>query len=317
MVPLLPRILLCTCSQGKVLSGRSLAVVTAALEKSSRDFQVVPDLCEMAARKDPRLKEIAGGPLKVIACFPRAVNWLFAAAGADLAKGQTEVINLRTREPLEALASALAEGINPERESSQSLDSRPVAGRRTSLMETADLVSVSKAPSNGRWLPWFPVIDFERCTHCMQCLNFCLFGVFGVDDQRRVKVEKAESCKTYCPACSRVCPEAAIMFPKYSTGPINGDRVTQADLSREHMKADLSSLLGGDLYQVLRARTKRGSERFSRERDPDQALEERRRCLEMAARISGMSPSEIERLASLPVGEPSAAAALESAPTSQ
>ena len=30
------------------------------------------------------------------------------------------------------------------------------------------------------WKPWFPVIDFNRCTNCMQCLSFCLFDVYGV-----------------------------------------------------------------------------------------------------------------------------------------
>ena len=55
----------------------------------------------------------------------------------------------------------------------------------------------------------------------------------------------AESCKTNCPACSRVCPEAAIIFPKYASGPINGDVVSDADLKREKMKVDISALLGG------------------------------------------------------------------------
>ena len=64
----------------------------------------------------------------------------------------------------------------------------------------------------GAWKPWFPVIDYDRCTNCMQCLSFCLFGVYGVDDQQRIQVQNNDNCKTNCPACSRVCPEAAIMF---------------------------------------------------------------------------------------------------------
>ncbi|HRQ88427.1 MAG TPA: ferredoxin family protein, partial [Bacteroidia bacterium] len=32
----------------------------------------------------------------------------------------------------------------------------------------------------GAWKPWFPVIDYDRCTNCMQCLSFCLFDVYGV-----------------------------------------------------------------------------------------------------------------------------------------
>ena len=60
----------------------------------------------------------------------------------------------------------------------------------------------------------------------MQCLSFCLFGVYGVDDEKRIQVQNQDNCKTNCPACSRVCPEAAIMFPKYKAGPINGDVVS-------------------------------------------------------------------------------------------
>jgi Pyruvate/2-oxoacid:ferredoxin oxidoreductase delta subunit len=133
--------------------------------------------------------------------------------------------------------------------------------------------------SSGPWLPWFPVIDYDRCTHCMQCLSFCLFGVFGVDEKQRIQVAAAESCKTNCPACSRVCPEAAIIFPKYASGPINGDVVSDADLQREKMKVDISALLGGDVYSLLRQRNARAQFRFSKERDANQALQERLRCL--------------------------------------
>ena len=41
----------------------------------------------------------------------------------------------------------------------------------------------------------------------------------------KIQVQNQSNCKTDCPACSRVCPEVAIMFPKYRHGPINGDEV--------------------------------------------------------------------------------------------
>ena len=90
---------------------------------------------------------------------------------------------------------------------------------------------------HGEWKPWFPVIDYDRCTNCMQCLSFCLFDVYGVDDDQQIQVQKNDNCKTNCPACSRVCPEAAIMFPKYRSGPINGDVVSDSDLNREKIIA--------------------------------------------------------------------------------
>ncbi|HVR29576.1 MAG TPA: ferredoxin family protein [Thermoanaerobaculia bacterium] len=135
------------------------------------------------------------------------------------------------------------------------------------------------AAAPGAWIPWFPVIDYDRCTNCMQCLSFCLFGVYGVDGDDRIAVQNESSCKTNCPACSRVCPEAAIMFPKYGKGPINGDVVRAEDLRSESMKVDITALLGGDLYAALRTRQSEARVRFSTERDESRALLERKRCL--------------------------------------
>ena len=129
------------------------------------------------------------------------------------------------------------------------------------------------------WKPWFPVIDYDRCTNCMQCLTFCLFDVYSVDDAHQITVRNQTNCKTDCPACSRVCPEVAILFPKYRGGPINGDEVKEDDLQREKMKVDISSLLGGDIYAALRDRSVKAKSRFSAERDADKALIERQRCL--------------------------------------
>ena len=129
------------------------------------------------------------------------------------------------------------------------------------------------------WKPWFPVIDFDRCTNCMQCLTFCLFDVYGVDAEQKITVQNQDNCKTDCPACSRVCPEVAILFPKYGKGPINGDVVRDQDIQREAMKVDISTLLGGDLYGSLRTRQRDARKRFSTERDESKALLERKRCL--------------------------------------
>jgi Pyruvate/2-oxoacid:ferredoxin oxidoreductase delta subunit len=170
--------------------------------------------------------------------------------------------------------------------------------------QIADLVEATRAeldaPRHGEWKPWFPVIDYDRCTNCMQCLSFCLFGVYGVDAQSRLQVQNQDNCKTNCPACSRVCPEAAIMFPKYKAGPINGDVVSEADLGREKMKVDISALLGGDVYAMLRLRSEKAQSRFSKERDSDKALAERQKCLVKLA-SAGDIPAEV--LMSLPSPE--------------
>jgi NAD-dependent dihydropyrimidine dehydrogenase PreA subunit len=86
---------------------------------------------------------------------------------------------------------------------------------------------------------WYPVIDYNRCTNCMECIDFCLFGVYGVDQLDRILVEEQDACKKGCPACSRVCPENAIIFPGHKTAAIAG-----ADGIVENLKIDLSKLFG-------------------------------------------------------------------------
>jgi len=169
------------------------------------------------------------------------------------------------------------------------------ASRVSELVETER--TGRNAARHGDWKPWFPVIDYDRCTNCMQCLSFCLFGVYGVDGGGKIQAQNHDNCKTNCPACSRVCPEAAIMFPKYKSGPINGDVVSAEDLQREKMKIDISALLGGDVYSMLRQRSERAQTRFSKERDANKALTERQKCLVKLAQ-SGDIPPEV--LMSLP-----------------
>ena len=149
----------------------------------------------------------------------------------------------------------------------------------------------------GKWKPWFPVIDFDRCTNCMQCLSFCLFDVYGVSKAGQIQVQNHDNCKTDCPACSRVCPEVAILFPKYRHGPIHGGEIQADDVRREAMKVDISALLGGDIYAALRDRSEKAKSRFSKERDEERALKERQKCLVKLQKNLDI-PAEV--LASLP-----------------
>jgi NAD-dependent dihydropyrimidine dehydrogenase PreA subunit len=87
---------------------------------------------------------------------------------------------------------------------------------------------------------WYPVIDYSRCTNCMECIDFCLFGVYGVDSGERILVEQQDNCKKGCPACSRVCPENAIIFPEHKTPAIAGSETGTA----AGLKIDLSKLFG-------------------------------------------------------------------------
>ena len=83
------------------------------------------------------------------------------------------------------------------------------------------------------------MIDYSRCTNCMECIDFCLFGVYGVDKAETILVEQPDNCRKGCPACSRVCPENAIIFPQHKTPAIAGAAVVAGAL-----KIDLSKLFG-------------------------------------------------------------------------
>jgi NAD-dependent dihydropyrimidine dehydrogenase PreA subunit len=102
------------------------------------------------------------------------------------------------------------------------------------------------APASRRW---YPVIDYSRCTNCLECLDFCLFGVYGVDAMERIITENQDQCKKGCPACSRVCPQQAIIFPEYKSAAIAGGDTGAVG----GLKIDLSKLFGGDVGDALTA----------------------------------------------------------------
>jgi hypothetical protein len=92
------RILYCHCSYAQVVPKDVKEEILRKLSESGRSFDAVADLCEMSARKDPALAELAGagGDVKIVACYPRAVKWLFNAAGVKFPESGVEVLNMRT-----------------------------------------------------------------------------------------------------------------------------------------------------------------------------------------------------------------------------
>lgn len=237
---------------------------------------------------------------------PPAERFALTASLLDLGYSVRRVSKSAPATPNESASSIIVlgqfEGPTPEI-SDETGASKIEARNTTSLSQESVLELVEEAREaldaeqnqpgvNGAWKPWFPVIDYDRCTNCMQCLSFCLFDVYGVDDEKTIQVQNNDNCKTNCPACSRVCPEVAIMFPKYNTGPINGEPVRQKDVERESMKVDITSLLGGDIYSSLRTRSEKAKSRFSKERSPDKALDERKRCM-IKLQQSGIIPPEV------------------------
>jgi len=226
-------ILYCNCAYYDIVPQSAKSRVIKAIKDSDLAVEAVTDLCKVAASDGSKLQYWAGlDNLTIVACYPRAVRWLFHRAGAALKQDNTRFLNMRTQNPDEIIESLLT-------------DDTKTQGRKDIQLE-----------KNGQWIPWFPVIDYDRCKNCKQCMNFCLFGVFGLNEEGLVQVQKPANCKTNCPACARVCPEAAIIFPKYHASPINGDEVDEQAFQKEKTKVDLSRLMKGDIHKAIRQRDK-------------------------------------------------------------
>ena len=109
-----PRILYCHCQYAQVVPPEVKEAVLRKLSESGVAFDAVADLCEMSARQDPSLKRLAdGGAVKIAACFPRAVKWLFHTAKADLPLDRAEVLNMRMQSAEEVVTSLFNGEVSP------------------------------------------------------------------------------------------------------------------------------------------------------------------------------------------------------------
>ena len=81
--------------------------VLEGLSASGVSFDAVPDLCEMSARRDEGLAQIAAcGDATIVACYPRAVKWLFSAAKAPLPE-TVRILNMRESDAPAVLAEVI------------------------------------------------------------------------------------------------------------------------------------------------------------------------------------------------------------------
>ncbi|CAN5680230.1 hypothetical protein BH24ACI4_BH24ACI4_22250 [soil metagenome] len=101
----MPRsILYCHCAYAQVVPAETKSAVLDGLSASGVSFEAVPDLCEMSARRDPALAQLASSnDATIVACYPRAVRWLFNAAGVPLPE-EVRVLNMRVADPATVLA---------------------------------------------------------------------------------------------------------------------------------------------------------------------------------------------------------------------
>jgi Pyruvate/2-oxoacid:ferredoxin oxidoreductase delta subunit len=268
-------------AQGKHPAKRALeeSLVAALIMESGLDVSVVPHLYDLDPEHTGRLflESIRGDMVVLSWLYPRAAFWLLDRDGIKGHLGETQLkppavdddeedeesepdvpkgigafdvpdryiycLDLRdfnTHEPYVDEIRRIAQECRERGQARQLAQAKPA------------LVELGLPPSDGpRFAPeqllkapdrrWYPVIDYSRCTNCMECIDFCLFGVYGVDSLERITVENQDNCKRGCPACSRVCPEHAIMFPDFKTPAIAGAPVGNIS----GLKIDLTKLFGG------------------------------------------------------------------------
>ncbi len=230
-------ILVCDCVHRNVIPAVVKQQVLDSLKAAGRQVTVMADLCGMAASKDPILTDLATAHNPVIlACHPRAVKWLLHAAGFDPLPTSLRLLNLRAQ-PVETILTQL--GLPPA----------------SPITYNQEPISTSPPLPPAPWSPWFPVIDYDRCVQCRQCVSFCPFGVYTVQEER-VLVAAPRNCKDNCPACARMCPQQAIIFPKAGETPIDGSEV--GAIPRQAAQLGNSTrdpaLDGGDIHAVLAKR---------------------------------------------------------------
>jgi NAD-dependent dihydropyrimidine dehydrogenase PreA subunit len=222
------KIIICCCAERGWVIPENIKLLCASAKASGVAIELHADFCRTAAEHPEILRKIAeSGDALIGGCLNRAMKSIFTAAGSSL---PSKFLDLR---------SAV---LTPEKLLELGLE--PV--------EKADTEIELPAADPG-WKAWFPVIDRERCVNCGKCLDFCLFGVYEFDAEKRVQVVNPANCKNNCPACARVCPCEAVIFPKYKDPPVNG-----AEVGGKTSRGDnvFDAKAGDDLYKMLAERKK-------------------------------------------------------------
>lgn len=194
---------------------------------------IVPHLYDLApASRAWELLRSADGPMAVLTwLYPRAAFWVLDANGVSGRLGATSTL------PPEQIADQVRSGASRPDRTIWCIDLRAyrqaeeVVGEVDSLCRQASIAvaAVGQRAETAEEIAeqtaarWYPVLDYARCTGCLECLNFCLFGVYDLSAGQGVTVQQPDACRNGCPACARICPERAIMFPEHDDPAIAGD----------------------------------------------------------------------------------------------
>ncbi|MBF0198350.1 MAG: hypothetical protein HQL32_11595 [Planctomycetes bacterium] len=90
------KIVYCHCAYANIINEETKRELLAGLAEKGISFEMIPDLCEAAAKKDPSLKKsLANGPVCLFACYDRAVKWLSHMAELPNPGQNLRVLNMR------------------------------------------------------------------------------------------------------------------------------------------------------------------------------------------------------------------------------
>jgi len=244
-------IIFCTC-QARQASAAWVAAGNMLHQRHDIRLVTLTDLCGWCVQEPGKVAGLVAesSGVLIVACYPRAVKLLLQKAGITLSD-DIQCFNLLDQKPGDLLTR--------------------IDYFRLPMPKAA---SAREFIANTSWPAWYPVIDTDRCNACGQCADFCLFGTYRKADGK-VEVVNPQGCKNNCPACARICPQVAIVFPKYAQGgAIGGSDAKDEALEMQRLKKDTDAILGSDIYQALEQR-KMKRRMIVRDEAMQQALRER------------------------------------------
>jgi NAD-dependent dihydropyrimidine dehydrogenase PreA subunit len=199
--------------------------LAGALASAGLPFAAVDSIYDMAddCPGVAFLRELRGDLILLGWHYARALRWTLVRHGVDVTAPERIVQCLNVR------------GIAPD----------AILAQLRVLLGTAAIqkIQLPEPRPEAKLDPrWYPVIDGGLCTNCMECLDFCLFGVYGVDQKEMLRVVSPNQCRQDCPACARVCPVGAIVFPKHRANPAIAGADAAPD--KRGAKLDLSGIFG-------------------------------------------------------------------------